>query len=164
MAYKNKEDAREYDREYKKKYRKKNPTKNNQYQATYKRTRYASDPDYRAETLAHNKKQRTTAAYMVHSAKKRARMKNVPFTLGIVEVSHIQTVLDLGFCEVTGIAFERMEGERHHFAPSLHRIEPRLGYVPGNIQVIIWCLNAALGSWGEDVLLKLARAIVDRNG
>lgn len=161
MPYKNVEDAKAYDREYKKRTRAKNRQLSNKKQATYKRTRYANDPEYRAAVLAHNRKQRATAIYMVRGAKKRAFEKGVPYALTVADAKVIQKILDAGVCQITRIPFERTAGDRHHFAPSLDRIRPELGYVPGNIRVVVWCLNAALGHWGEAVLLRLARAIVD---
>lgn len=161
MAYKNIEDARAYDRAYKKKYRAKNPGRNNTYQANYKRTRYASDSAYRSEILSRNKKHRATAAYLVSLAKKRAKKRKLLFSLTPDCVARLQKTIDTGVCEVTGIDFERTAGERHCFAPSLDRIKPELGYVPGNVRVVVWSLNAALGPWGLEVFLRLARAIVD---
>ena len=160
MAYKDKDDARKYDREYKRKARGGNLQLSNERQATYKRTRYANDPAYKAGVLAHNRKMRATAAYMVRSARKRATEKNVPFTLTAADIAQIQSIIDRGVCELSGTPFVRTEGDRHHFAPSLDRIRPELGYVPGNVRVIVWCLNAALGTGGLEVLLTLARAIV----
>jgi hypothetical protein len=50
----------------------------------------------------------------------------------------------------------------HPFAPSIDRIIPKKGYVKGNVQVVCWAYNAAKNQWGEDVLLTLAHAIVDK--
>ena len=52
------------------------------------------------------------------------------------------------------------------YSPGLEGVlagETALGYVDGNIRVVVWALNMAKSGWGDDVLLRLAHAIVDVN-
>ena len=64
-------------------------------------------------------------------------------------------------CALTGLPFNPTAEPRYD-SPSLDRITPELGYVPGNVRVILYCLNAALGNWGEDTFYQVAKAFVDR--
>jgi len=45
--------------------------------------------------------------------------------------------------------------QREAFAPSIDRIVPALGYVPGNVRVVCNIVNAAMSEWGLDSLMTL---------
>lgn len=64
-------------------------------------------------------------------------------------------------CALTGLPFNPTAEPRYD-SPSLDRIKPELGYTLGNVRVIFYCLNAALGNWGEDAFLSVAKAFVER--
>lgn len=66
--------------------------------------------------------------------------------------------MDAGFCEMTGLPFNQGDEKRAWNSPTIDRIKPELGYVIGNVRVICWCLNAALGDWGEDETRKVMTA------
>ena len=62
-------------------------------------------------------------------------------------------------CAVTGIQLhnEKPEGSRRSpFTPSIDRIIPSGGYVPGNVRVVCLAANFAMNEWGDDVLRILA--------
>jgi hypothetical protein len=62
-------------------------------------------------------------------------------------------------CAVTGIKLdcEKPEGSRRSpFTPSIDRIVPADGYVPGNVRVVCLAANFAMNEWGDDVLRHLA--------
>lgn len=67
---------------------------------------------------------------MVTSAKQRARVKGIPFSLstGDFEIPDV--------CPVLGIPLAVSTGMFSDGSPSLDRIIPELGYVPGNVVVI----------------------------
>lgn len=50
------------------------------------------------------------------------------------------------------------------FAPSLDRVDPKLGYVTTNVQVVCWSYNQAKGQWDHQDVLVLARALVSKYG
>jgi hypothetical protein len=92
----------------------------------------------------------------VKSAKARAKEKNLPFDL---------TLADLGsptHCAVTGIEFDLSCSfrEGNIFVPSLDRIDPALGYVKGNVRVVVHGYNLAKHTGTDSDVMKLARAIV----
>lgn len=62
-------------------------------------------------------------------AKRRAKVKNVPFT-----INHADIIVP-EYCPIMGWKLTG-RGENIKTSPSIDRIIPELGYVPGNIQVI----------------------------
>lgn len=97
------------------------------------------------------------AMCLVAAARVRARRKSVSFELVDSDITRIQEIIDKGFCQLSGVAFT-LEGPRSATSPSLDRIDSRLGYVPGNVRVICYALNAALGNWGEGEFRRIAEA------
>ena len=97
--------------------------------ATYKRERRVLKPEQtKAVALAHYHANR--AQYLVYSAKARALAKGIPFSLTAADVVIPDRCPALGIPLVTG------PGRRRPNTPSLDRLEPALGYVPGNVVVI----------------------------
>ncbi len=69
--------------------------------------------------------------YVLREAKKRAEKKGVSFALIAEDI----TIPD--FCPYLGMKLEiRFAGKVFPNSPSLDRLHPELGYVPGNVQVI----------------------------
>jgi hypothetical protein len=101
------------------------------------------------------------ADYLLFDAKRRADKKKVPYSVSHTERTRIENVIKAGRCEATGLSFADLEGTANPWSPSIDRIKPELGYVDGNIRIVVWSLNMAKAGWGDDVLLTLARAIVD---
>lgn len=89
----------------------------------------------------------------------RCRKSGVVFALDNYE-AEVNEMISRG-CALTGLPFNPTAEPRYD-SPSLDRIRPELGYVPGNVRVILYCLNAALGNWGEDTFYQVAKAFVDR--
>jgi len=87
---------------------------------------------------------------MLWDAKKRARKSGVPFN---IRAEHI-TIPDR--CPLLGIALQRASGFREAGSPSLDRVRPELGYVPGNVWVISYRANQIK----NDATLHELRAIV----
>lgn len=68
---------------------------------------------------------------MLHAAKRRAKAADLPFSLTAPDILAVWP--RNGRCPVLGTRFDRRS---LHTSPSLDRIDPRAGYVPGNIAVI----------------------------
>lgn len=94
------------------------------------------------------------AMCLVAAARVRARAKGIGFSLTDADVSYLQSVIDVGLCQLSGVKFT-IGGRRSATSPSLDRITPSLGYVSGNVRVICHALNAALGDWGEESLAPI---------
>lgn len=101
------------------------------------------------------------AAQLQSNARRRAEDKGIPFDLDRLDL--IERIAK-GRCEVTGLLFDMTaSGGLNPWAPSLDRRNNAKGYTPDNVQVVVSAYNVAKGPWGDEVLLKLARAIVDTN-
>ena len=145
---------------------------------TYDRVRYATKKEAiqarRAEMYANNvngfrdkilayQKRRYTENSMLYrlrvalnAARARSKQRGIPFDL---------TAADLGeptHCAVTGIQLDVTRGMHQGtiFQPSLDRIDPKLGYVKGNVRVVCHGYNLAKHTGTDSDVLKLARAIV----
>lgn len=78
------------------------------------------------------------------AAKKRAKRERVPFdlTLDHMDVLFLQTT----HCPVTGEKLVRGNASGRDNSPSIDRVVPALGYVPGNVRIISNRVNRLKGS------------------
>lgn len=104
------------------------------------------------------------AVTLWNSAKTRAKLKNVPFTL--TKEWYIEK-LNAGICEITGIPFileKSTNTSENHFglfySPSVDRIVPILGYVPENCRMVIQGYNQCKGTATDADVLKMAEHLV----
>jgi hypothetical protein len=112
---------------------------------------------------ARRTKPESRTSQLLTSTRNRARKYDIKFTLLYDDVYPFVVA---GKCQKTGLLFNLTAHANyrvHPFAPSLDRIDPKKGYVKGNVQIVVWAYNSARNQWGDDVLLTLARAIVDAN-
>jgi hypothetical protein len=69
-----------------------------------------------------------------------------------------------GRCAVSGVLLEFPPTGQgpvpHPYAPSLDRVDPRLGYTKSNTRLVAVALNAGLGSWGEAVYRRIAESYI----
>ncbi len=72
---------------------------------------------------------------LYHLAKHRAKKHNIPFT---ITQEHIQIP---AHCPVLGMPLRPGKGRAHCGSPTLDRIIPTVGYVPGNVRVISFRAN-----------------------
>lgn len=126
-----------------------------------------STPEQLAYASAHGKRRARTddVACLLHGAARRARERGVPYTLRRkdIKVPERCPVLDIPLArrgrefQVTG----RKNGGPRPDAPSLDRIRPKEGYVPGNVRVISFRANSVRGTATADEL-RLALADAER--
>lgn len=95
---------------------------------------------------------------LVRHAKRRAEKKGLPFDLN-PHIDAIQERISRGCCELTGISFDLTSGLTWN-SPSIDRKDPSKGYVISNVRVVLHAVNSALGTWGEQKLLEISRAIL----
>lgn len=127
-----------------------------------------TDPEFKAAENAkaarRNAKhfQRTkvsrSAVWYLKAARKRAAERGLPYDLDN-HLAYYQAVLDAGVCQMTGLPFQREKRKQGPFAPTLDRVVPKLGYVHGNVRVVVWALNRAMGEWGFDFLAHLVDSV-----
>lgn len=74
--------------------------------------------------------------------------------------------IEAGVCEVTGIPLElgKPPGSRFHpWAPSVDRIDSKLGYTQSNCRVVCWIYNMAKSEWSDEVVMTFAKALSARS-
>jgi hypothetical protein len=90
---------------------------------------------------------------MIERARYRNKKKGVPFTITISDLREAAARCK-GRCEVTGHPLEASGP----FRPSLDRIEPGRGYVPGNVRIVCLITNTAMLHYGEAAFAEIAEA------
>ena len=63
-------------------------------------------------------------------------------------------------CDVTGLPFVL---DTSYGTISIDRITPEKHYTVGNVRLVRWHVNTAMGDWGEGPLLEMALALVARH-
>ena len=91
-----------------------------------------------------------------------AKKRNLEFKITLKDIEGLIRANEL-HCSISGIKFhinDTADVARNPWAPSIDRIDSRLGYVPGNIRIVCLAANLAMNNWGYDVLLRLANGVV----
>lgn len=96
---------------------------------------------------------------MIERSRYRNRKKGVPFALTMGLMRELAERCG-GYCEVSG---HRLEDEGP-FRPSLDRINPKVGYVPGNVRIVCLITNTAMLHYGEASFAELAISYCRRIG
>jgi hypothetical protein len=98
-----------------------------------------------------------------HRARHGANRRSLPFDL-VVEDFRELAEQSGGVCALTRLPF--VDGDPTYrgnpFAPSLDRVSSYLGYTRGNVRLVCYCVNLALGQWGEGVFSLMAKGYVKR--
>jgi hypothetical protein len=118
--------------------RKRNRPQENAYQLNYRRRHRGQD--------------------LIRHAKRRAKDRNLPFDLDDYE-EKVEERIQRGICEVTGLPLN-LEGGRTWDSPSIDRIVPKMGYLYSNIRIVSNAANGAMGDWGEQKILDMAKGIL----
>lgn len=90
---------------------------------------------------------------MLHNCRQTAELKEIPFALTEADIV-IPAV-----CPVLALVLAVSEGERSDNSPSIDRVIPERGYVPGNIRIISWRANRIKSDATADELRRIARYI-----
>lgn len=105
--------------------------------------------------------------YKLHkSARDRARKNGREFSITYMDTVGI-AIRSGGYCEVTGLALVPIKHCKHRanpIQPSLDRADSARGYVKGNVRMVCYAANLAMGVWGQDMLEKMAIATVVKLG
>jgi len=119
----------------------------------------------KAKEYARRYRAERRAEYLVAEVRRRSARKGIPFDLD-KHVQEINARIKLGLCELTGYPMNAspltVKYERRADAPSIDRIDPDGGYLYGNIRIVCLAMNTALGPWGEDAFLPIAKAWIAR--
>jgi hypothetical protein len=96
------------------------------------------------------------AKVLLALAKHRAKLRGLPFSLS---ETPIQTIIDAGYCQLTGIPFNLDNGKTWD-SPSIDRINSVKGYTPDNVRVILYCINVMANTWGENKIIEISNALM----
>jgi hypothetical protein len=93
---------------------------------------------------------------MLNRAKARAKKNNIPFSITEKDIVIPET------CPVMGIKLEHHRGRSGAYknSPSLDRIVPEKGYVPGNVRVISQLANQCKGNASQEEMLAFAKWVI----
>lgn len=128
--------------------------------AERRRQRRLDDDEFRAaDNLKITARQRSWMAsdprrLMLQSARHRAKKAGVPCLLSVDDFSIPE------LCPVLGIRLQRSPGKRggmSPFSPSLDRVKPELGYVPGNVIVVSMRANFLKNNASPEELQLVAK-------
>jgi hypothetical protein len=150
----NKEQIVERNRQTRKRWRDNNPDK---VREQHRRNRERQTPEYsreRKDWFRLNNRASIICTY----AKVHARKKGVSCDL---TPEWVRERLDRGMCEMSGLPFD-MDAKRGPNTPSVDRIVPSGQYTQSNCRLILWSLNRALSNYGEDYMLMVFKAVLDK--
>lgn len=144
-----------------------------EFEAEYRQARadYRTTGGKRKLVLSGSKKASLTldASLMtaMEGARQRAAKRAIPFEL---TRAYLLDLLEAGGgrCALSGKAFDPLYDPtaRHAHNPygiSIDRIEGPIGYVPGNVRLILTALNFAINQWGLDAYLDIAETVLARS-
>jgi hypothetical protein len=117
------------------------------------RMRWHSDADYRAAAARKARSLDGKRRRMFQCARDRAREQGIPFSITIEDVRIPER------CPLLGIALVPGTGKLHAASPSLDRLRPDLGYVPGNVLVVSYRANAIKHDATPEELERIAAAL-----
>lgn len=128
-----------------------------EYMRNYRALNREAVREYSREHNARKRKARPEL-FMLQNARHRAKERGQPCTIteqDIVVPTH---------CPLLGLPLEVQAGILAHNSPSLDRIDPALGYVPGNVWVISHRANSMKNDARPAELLAFAEAIIKHFG
>jgi len=119
------------------------------------RKKQADDPCFRRKRAAQRRRYlRVRPERMLYeSARYRARKRGVAFRISLDDI-RIPIL-----CPVLGIKLRRGEGRVTPRSPTIDRIDPERGYIPGNIWVISHRANTIKSDATLDELVRVVRAL-----
>ena len=112
----------------------KNPEK---VKAAVKRSRQKPERQPKIKASRRAYRSRNIVRMLFNESRARAKVRGVEFTITLADIPPMGT-----HCPLLGHPFgERVFGTRSHNTPSIDRIDPTKGYVPGNIWVVGYRAN-----------------------
>ena len=103
-------------------------------------------------------KGRVTVLYRF--CQRRSKKKKCEFNL---TREWIAEKLENGYCELSGEKFSFERPEKTYFnpySPSIDRVDSSKGYTQENCRVVLSSVNMALGEWGLEHYVKIAKKVL----
>jgi hypothetical protein len=92
-------------------------------------------------------------ALMLTSAKNRCKSKGIEFNITKDEIARRET------CPISGVILNFRASKISDDSPTLDRIDPSKGYVPGNVWVVSYRANRIKSNATSEELFKIAAAV-----
>lgn len=127
----------------------------------------ANSKEWNAKNLSHSRKRsleykrKNPIRLLLLNSRAAAKRKGVYFDITLEE---LEIRLKSMICEKTGLPLEFVydgENKTHPWNPSIDRIDPKGVYTSDNIQIVCWVYNIAKNAWTDDVVLRMAEALVN---
>ncbi len=99
---------------------------------------------------------------LIRSLKQRAKIMKIEFDLDVNFIDEMYTAQN-GKCALTKIdfMFEKQDSSRRPFAPSIDRIDSKLGYTKDNVRLVCIVVNLSLNEFGDQVFDKMCKSYVE---
>lgn len=98
----------------------------------------------------------------VRHGRQRSAERGLSYALSVEFLSSLAERQDYR-CAVSKIKFVSPNRRREPFSPSIDRIDNRFGYEPDNVRLVCLIVNLARNDFGDEAVLKMARAVVAAN-
>lgn len=127
--WKDSEAAKKYRREWHREFRKRNPQYHRDMYRKHRDQRVKDSQEWYAKNMIGSFEKKIKS--LLYKAKQRAKKKGVEFSISIDDLQ------DVTYCPLLGIelSFSNTRSNKSN-SPSIDRIDPLIGYVPGNVWVI----------------------------
>ena len=122
--------------------------------------RHRAKPEARARYNASRRRYRNAniVRVLLNEARGRAKVRNIEFTITLDDIPPMGT-----HCPLLGHPFsERIFGVRSPYTPSLDRIDPTRGYVPGNVWIVGYRANLVKNDGTAEEHEMIAKAMRER--
>jgi hypothetical protein len=126
---------------------------------------YARNRRARVEGLSNRERvsmnearQKDVVKFIVRGAKHRSIKNGHEFDLTLEWARERWT----GHCELSGLPFDWSRPKLHEFSPSIDRVDASKGYTQDNCRFILQAINAFKGSWSDETMFMIARALLGR--
>lgn len=98
---------------------------------------------------------------------KRCIEDNLPCDIDILALQRMWSDQG-GRCAVSGLPFShsplfRLGSRTNPWGMSLDQIEAGRGYIQKNLRLVLWAVNLGLCDWGEDIYLRICRAVAAKH-
>ena len=99
-------------------------------------------------------------------ARNRVKKKGIPHDIDGAYLLEVWNKQD-GVCAITGQEFDLsyesklQKGWSKHNAPSLDRIVPELGYTKGNVRIVAFQVNCAMGNYSDEEFYRMCQLALE---
>ena len=97
--------------------------------------------------------------YAVLSLKGRAKQRGLAFDLTPEYVKQLWNECG-GICPMTGVPMLKKSYVNDPFSMSVDRLDPKKGYIKGNVRLISRWYNIARSNWGDKFVLEMCQRVI----